>query len=543
MGLVISDNIQKSASRVSLMILIALAMCCVLYSCIIISAWNSNLLANDVTQYLSMAGNLIDGHGIATSIVYYDENFHIGKMPAAQTVFPPGYPFIIAALSKCGLPLNLSALIICLVGFNISTILTIVSVRKVGHPWGIALLGGVLIGGSISAGFLTLFSMSDIPFTFVTVISFVFIQRLQKGSMWNAFFAGAAAAAAFSIRYAGVFLIVSIGIVFIGKIILFRTRRVFFEALSVLSLPMLTLSALFMRNFLTVGDFKGGNANPLTKSIGEVAQLFIFSFKELIGYAESSQIVNNLRDITLFAIVILIIALFSFARPSIDRQKLKWLACDTLHVLAVVYIVVSLICLYYLEYTRILGVSPRMILPIFYPTILVFCGLLATVRWREYYIQSNILSALIAILYIVGQAGMIDTISKRIDYHETYIRSVRNALNESETIQQLLAGDKVKNWPILANESQAVGGITQQPVIGLTPPDYTSKKWTVDAAEMVIRSFGVHHVLFLPRMFADKNNKETGNQEFFYALANNQLPYWLAPVYTSEDLIVFEVKW
>lgn len=500
------------------------------------------MLDSDVAQHLSMARNILDGNGIATSIVFYDENYHVGRVPAAQTVFPPGYPFLIAALSKCGIPLNVSTLVICLLSFNFCTVLIIGSIRKAGHPWSIALLGGILWGGSMSAGFLTLFSMSDVPFAFMTAVSFICIQRMQTERGWYALLAGAAAAAAFSIRYAGIFLIVSLGVVLVGRIVMVRTRRAVIEAIAVLSLPALTVAALFLRNFLIVGDFKGGNANPLGKSIADVAHLFTFSFKELIGYSPYSYVANAWREIAIIAIVLLIVAILGFVRPKLNTEKIKLLRCDMLHILAAVYIVVSLTGLFYLEYTRTLGVSPRMILPIIYPTILLFCGLLASIEWKEQFIQGTLFSGLIALLYIIGQTGMIHTISARIKYHETYTRSVRIALSESATIQQLLAEDKADGSPLLANQPHSVGGITQQPVLGLTLPYFTAKKWTNHVVEEVVRTFGVRHVLFFPQLFEIERSGDKANQDFFKGIANNQMPNWLAPVYTSDDLIIFQVN-
>ena len=502
--------------------------------------WNENCLKNDVAQHLSVARNILEGNGFKTSIIYYDEHFHIGKIPAEQTVFPPGYPLAIASLSWFGVPLNISAFIICILSFNCCTLLIIKLLRDVGHAWGIALFGGLLWAFSITAISNVLFSLSDVPFAFATVACFFFVQRMRADGIQNALLAGAAASGSLSIRYAGVFLIFSLGIVFTGRFIILRTRKAFVEIAAILAFPALMMCLLFYRNYLLVGDLKGGNANQIARSLADVANTFIWSLQELIGYSKTGLITLQWRETILFLAICIILISILYIRPSIEKNRIQALMIESSHILPMVFIASSLSFLWYLEQTRYLGVSGRMLLPLLPPAIILAAGFATSLKWPNYPLLGKTISALLVGLYLLGQTARLPALFT----HESmeFIRSLRVTLGESIITQKLLANDNLLNFPIISNQAQYVGAILEQPVIGFTPPFYTDKKWTRSEVENTVRHFSVRHVLFFPQIFANEDENTRANQDFFNDIVRNDIPPWLNPVYVSENIIVFEVE-
>jgi len=99
-----TDNPSKK-----LLLLVALAV--LVLNVITIITWDVSYIANDGVQYLSTAKNWLAGYGFSTDALIYAPHFQ-SKFPAAQTVWPPGYPFVIAIFSKIGLDLQQSALAI-----------------------------------------------------------------------------------------------------------------------------------------------------------------------------------------------------------------------------------------------------------------------------------------------------------------------------------------------------------------------------------------------------------------------------------------------
>ena len=66
------------------------------------SLFDGSFFQNDSAQYVSMAKNLIAGHGVATSLVWTEEHYRLGGVPVVQTNLPPGYPVLIALVSRLG---------------------------------------------------------------------------------------------------------------------------------------------------------------------------------------------------------------------------------------------------------------------------------------------------------------------------------------------------------------------------------------------------------------------------------------------------------
>ena len=83
-------------------IIFLLFLAAVTLNVVSITSWNFSYIANDGIQYLSTAGNWLAGNGFSTNTLTYAPHFQ-GKFPAAQTVWPNGYPFAIALLIKSGM--------------------------------------------------------------------------------------------------------------------------------------------------------------------------------------------------------------------------------------------------------------------------------------------------------------------------------------------------------------------------------------------------------------------------------------------------------
>ena len=106
--------------------------CWVLLSCTFLAlrpAETRQILGNDSFQYLSVAQNILAGQGDSTSILFFDEQFYTGKLPAPQTVFPPAYPILVSAIAYFGMPLEQAGVAISLVSFWIILLLLLLGSR------------------------------------------------------------------------------------------------------------------------------------------------------------------------------------------------------------------------------------------------------------------------------------------------------------------------------------------------------------------------------------------------------------------------------
>ncbi|MCA9008432.1 MAG: hypothetical protein KDB01_01740, partial [Planctomycetaceae bacterium] len=87
----------------------------------------------DTAQALSVARNVQQGHGFRTSIIYYEEHYLLNTWPAPQTVFPIGYPSMIALLGWAGVPLRSAPFAIGVTGFLLVPLLIHMAAMRMGR--------------------------------------------------------------------------------------------------------------------------------------------------------------------------------------------------------------------------------------------------------------------------------------------------------------------------------------------------------------------------------------------------------------------------
>lgn len=500
-------------------------------------SWSSDLFLSDTAQYLSVARNILEGNGLATSIVYYDEHYRIGGLPVPQTVFPPGYPLAIAALASTGLAPHVSAFLLCLACLNLCTLLLALVLRLSGQSGESSLLGGLLFAGSVAASKNVVVCLSDVPFVAATMFCLLFVQGLKAGGMRNALFAGAACAAAFSIRYAGIFVVIALGVVLGGRLLVSRTRRALLEFVAALALPALTVCALFARNYLLVGDFKGGNAHEVARPALEVARVFVWALEDIVGYSKSGLVALHWRETILALTAVGAVLAALLARPAIAARKLRVLAGEPAHLFALAYVSISLVLLWNLEQTRHLGISSRILLPLLPFGVLLAADFLGAISWQRPRFKRRYLFMALGGLHLLGQSALLPV---RHDPKTVALaRSLRDSVGRSAALQQYLGEDKADGRPVLTSEYRHVPAFLEQPVLGFTSAEFTAKRWTMDLAESTLRRYGVRHILFTPRAFAEADPAEKANMEFFSAMVREEFPSWLTRVYRDEDLWVF----
>ena len=199
--------------------LIVLTLCMTVTTYHLIKLYKPSLINTDTAQYLSVARNFISGNGFTTSIIYYNEQHLTGKVPAPQTVFPNGYPFLISLVMMFGVSPAYSAFLICLLCFNligleIYLIAKKLSFSQIFSVFAIGFWFFLIVNWS-----LVLSNLSEMSFIFFTTTSAYFLLVSESiNKKYYVFFSSIAAALSFTIRYAGIFFIFSIILYFILKL-------------------------------------------------------------------------------------------------------------------------------------------------------------------------------------------------------------------------------------------------------------------------------------------------------------------------------------
>jgi hypothetical protein len=226
--------------------------------------WRRSIgISNDGVQYVEGARQLLAGHGYATSILYFDEHYRPGTLPALQTVWPAGTSIAIAAVSALGIEPEVAGRLVARLAYLfIPPLVFLIGVR----------LTGSLAAGTLCALWqlgMAEFWMylgapnSDLPFIAASLGAIALLPD-QEGTARSWLPTSVLAGTATLFRYAGVFFLLGIGLVLaIDAWRAWRSaRRVPLRPFLFAAPGFVIVAAILLRNRLIAGDLRGGNTRP-----------------------------------------------------------------------------------------------------------------------------------------------------------------------------------------------------------------------------------------------------------------------------------------
>lgn len=163
-------------------------------------------LAHDATDYIGIARNLFFGEGLVSRVVFF---LGIGSLPEAIpysiSLCPPLFPILIFLSFKIfGISFFSAGIVNVLLG-SLLPILLYIIVWQITKSKKTALLAAVLLSVSrILIGWSTQI-LTEIPYTFFVLLSFVFLTK--KNKCWNLGLTGLFLGLAFLVRYQAIVLL------------------------------------------------------------------------------------------------------------------------------------------------------------------------------------------------------------------------------------------------------------------------------------------------------------------------------------------------
>lgn len=527
-------------------------------------------IARDATEAMSVARHLLDGEGIKTSIIYYEEQYATGQVPAPQTVFPPGYPVLIAAVTSLGVPLPEAAYVIASLCFAVIAILILWMARRLGQPLGVATLLAVCWCGCLQCWNNTWVMMSEMPFILLTLLSLLLFPTGADRRLRWVFLSGGAAAAAFTIRYAGVFWFITVAGYYGAELIRRRQWTVMKAALTWGSMPMVVLSGLFWRNQALSGEWTGGN--PLSGQ-----HSFSFSLWEMyqsialtLGMAKSRLLAGGGAELLALAAVSSFLLWLVIHRRAwrVDRAagigtgvqpspglKTRFLDSGNLPtsasalrkpgfetgswtLLSAGYVLITIALLLYLNTRAPIGMGPRKLLPLLpFALLLLARGMmLVSIDNGRARRQVAPIALLLSAALVWGQVNVWTELTTRPCVTATIAETLQSSVG-SQTLREMLAREMTEAAPLLTNEPHYVNDSLERPVLGLPGPDYTDRIWTEEQVRRIVDAYSVRHVTVFPEILAEA----TFRPPFFEQLAAGQVPGWLRLVHGDDQLQLFVV--
>ncbi len=526
----------------------AAAMMSLAATVLLVLNYDGTWLHPDTAQALSVARNVRDGNGFSTGIIYYEEHYQLKTWPAPQTVFPIGFPAMIAVLGSTGLSLRLASLWIGVAGFLLAPLLICVAAQRMGRRPATGLL--------LAAVWLC-FPMlwhnvwecqTEMMFITLTLGSLILLQSPWLGTR-RLLLAGIFAAIAFSLRYAGIFWLMAVGGVFLMQFVRQRWSAVQ-QAATFFAIPCMLAITLFARNAVLVGDIKGGNNKTVRRTLTEAGESAYYAVSRLTGLDKTNLFAGEMAEIaTVMGLGLLVVAAIMCGIRLHRTESRRHFTIGTVgDSAAFLYLGVSLAALIGLEKTTSINLSPRMFFPLIPFTLLALADLVSRMRvtlpersgratWQRRQIVAA--SALLIAGVLTGQFraaaevrghvqrfGMVDdVVNQIIDHHSGSI-----------VPSQLLIGKR-----ILSDESHLLAEVLQQDTVGLTSTTYTARIWTDEEVIALIRRYQINHIVIFPDVRPKDENP------FFESLMQEGARHessrlWLEPVLISPRIQIYAVR-
>ena len=516
---------------------------------------NDRTLHPDIAHATSAARNLLTGNGFSTDLICYEQHYQQQVWPAKQTVFPFGYPSMIAALRSLGVPFRTAAQILSLSGFFCVPLLIFFAARRMERTPMIAMLLGLLWQCAPMNWYNVHEKQTESLFVAFTLGSMILLFAKENRTS-RFLLAGLCAGIACSLRYAGVFWLLTVGIV-MAPGVLRNWKQVVREGFLFFTIPGAIVCGMFVRNRLVAGEVSGGIQAISTKSWRLTLEHVYYALSRLVGLDENDLQSHHPAEL-LFAIGLIIGCVLVL--NSLVRQRKTFFRlmadCAIGRAACFVYLIVTMVLLTWLEKTTTVNLSPRMILPLLSFILLVTADVIAFARdglmesrsWR-YTVGSVATVLLVGTLIAQGDVyqeiihqperlGLVrDVLSapvNRSDFLDLQLAQNRNS-EESCSALQLIRGKRV-----LTNEDHMLPEVTGEGALGLTASVYTTREWSNAEVETLARQQAVELVVLFTSITPRVSN------EFFDGLiadhGDEALPHWLTPVFVIADLRLYRVE-
>jgi hypothetical protein len=529
---------------------LALAVLALLAAVALGARFDGTFVQNDSAQYVSMAKNLVSGHGLATSLVWTDEQHRLGGLPVAQTNLPPGYPALIALVSQLGVEPLAAAFLVSAACFALIPLVVYFILTAVGRPAGLSFVVSATWLGLPLIWFNVLACLSEMSYTLLTVLALACLARSEgdpaRPHGWL-LLAGALAGLAFTVRYAGVAYVASMGAWFLLQAARRRDWRSLRGLIVVMLPPAIIIAALFTRTYWLTGRLVGGLRGDEGNAIGTVLASLYWSLSEASGFSKTGLLRGDLAEWLLVAVVVMaIVCVAAGVRPGLRWSALRALGSESVGAVSLIYVLGSLVFMILAASAHASGVvAARYLLPLI-PFVLVLVpyglGLLRReqpARGRRTMLRALRWGAVAALL-----AGQVDVIAEQRRLLARPYVQIDRALQQpfaTGTLREFLGREITLQAPLLGNEAQLAGAVLDRPTVGLPGTPYTRTVWTTDQTRRVVHKYGVAYVVFFPDLF-DPAAPDGDNQLFFRDLKQGRVPAWLTPAFSSGSVQLYQVN-
>lgn len=520
----------------------------VLFSCIVIVrlADTDPILGSDSYVYLNTAINFTQGEIAQTDIIYFDTERSHGTAPAPLTTFPAGYSFLISILIQIGIPADWAGVAISLAGILLSIIFVnrICLQLKLGITAQI-IANAILIANNLAIEYAGIVLTEPLFTGLIAAALFCLIKALsEKGFGYEKFgylllchlFIGLS----YWVRYAGIFFFLAVAIFHLTIFIIYRNRQNFLAGFFTL-LSFSFLAAGFIRNFLLVGTWKGGNDKHVDGSLTDALQnllrifyqlLFGGSVKATLGAFEVLIIICTLA-LTLLAIHAIF---FGRERPPSGSQMQHPTPKSLTVLMITIFVGAYSAAMVYAGVTTVITYSSRMFFPLLPALALAAAMAVDSILISSRKEISTLLLTVLIICYGAINARNI-LVPHNTERHEQLDLILGSTLSDNKkSLKTVLTEGTHPEQTIIANSSNALNYVLDRRILAIPFREYSSKEWSLDTLKMLAKQYSSRYLV----LFKDDQQILT-DHAFLLSLGRGTHPKWLQPIYISNDVALYEI--
>lgn len=511
-------------------------------------------LSNDSAQYISSAVNLESSGKFETSTLYYESQIESG-MPAAQTVWPPGFPILIALLKEIlGNDQTHSILIINSIAHGLSVILLFFILRTICRKsWPAALLATIYalhffpLKAAISG------TSEPTYIAFILLVTYGLARGLGKNrkATWLYLSTFGIAAAAL-IRYQAIVCAAALGcsLLTVQLMSLYKKKELTLSRIAasmgktaVLLVPfLLVFGGLLLRNYAITGSPTGGPTTTSGFSPAEILDQVTSSASSLLLHST-----NPLLVILVAAIVIGIIILMSSS--IIKIKHVGWHAGPegemrlglTVFGFSLFFGAILFIIIFALK-TTAYDFDPRYVLPTLPPLIIAITALLIEANNTKKLSSTHTRITTFVIASLLGLTAINISNMQSVMHYRSTGRAIRLAIDsaaQSEiSIRNLLITNSSNDSPILSNQSQLLYLAIRKPTVGIPQRRLNSKYWRSEDIYAVVKRLNIQYVLIFKKI----PNSDFGWRDDYVLSAFKTSPTWAKSIIATQDVELFEVQ-
>ncbi len=210
-------------------------------------------------QYLDAASNLTTGQCFCANIVVFDEQVAFGQFPVPFTHFAPGYPLLIAAISRTGMAAATAGYLLSAFGFLAALwLIQDIALGLGARAWVTALFSLMWITHATALFYASMVGTESL-FTALLLALVALIVRegcLQGSSAALLIGIGVVAGFSYWIRYPGLFLVGGAGVYLVARA--WRVPRARPGALAGLPVgEQVLVGSVQLRNAIYTGSWRG----------------------------------------------------------------------------------------------------------------------------------------------------------------------------------------------------------------------------------------------------------------------------------------------